>query len=236
MKITGIISSPKREGNSATLVREALKAAQAAGAEVQEIFLPDYNIGYCQGCSVCVKDGKCPIKDDYEKVKAMLLESDGIIASSPTYCASYTAILKTLMDRLGMMTKLTSPFAGKYVAAISTCSTMGAKKTAKTLAMLFTAGTFKRGYISGELAVTLRGGIASRDDADAMEKARKLGTRIVHDIRTGRKYALQGLGGRLINAIMRKQFAGIIVKMKDTTLKGAYEDLVARGLLKAVNS
>lgn len=235
MKIVGIISSPKRGGNTAALVRETLKAAQEAGAEVQEIFLPDYIIGYCQGCNICARDGRCPKQDDYEKVKTAIYGADGIIASSPTYCASYTAILKTLMDRMGMMVKMTSPFAGKYVAAISTCSTMGAKKTVKTLAMLFTSGTFKRGYKSGVMAVTLRGRQAANDPG-MLAQARKLGAKVVDDIRLNRKYALQGLGGRLINAIMRKQFANIIIKMKDSTLKGAYENLVGRGLLKAAES
>lgn len=44
MKIIGIASSPRHNGNSATVLREALKGAQEAGAETEEIYLPDYDI------------------------------------------------------------------------------------------------------------------------------------------------------------------------------------------------
>ena len=54
MKIMGIASSPHRDGNSVTLLREALKGAQEAGAETEEIYLPDYDIRYCKGCMGCL--------------------------------------------------------------------------------------------------------------------------------------------------------------------------------------
>ena len=41
MKITGIISSMNRNGNSATLLRNALNGAADSGADVEEIYLPD---------------------------------------------------------------------------------------------------------------------------------------------------------------------------------------------------
>jgi multimeric flavodoxin WrbA len=53
LKIIGIISSPRYQGNTATLAREALKGAAASGAEVEEIYLPNYKIEYCQGCMKC---------------------------------------------------------------------------------------------------------------------------------------------------------------------------------------
>jgi multimeric flavodoxin WrbA len=49
MRIIGVASSPHRNGNSVTLLREALKGAREAGAETEEIYLPDYDIQYCQG-------------------------------------------------------------------------------------------------------------------------------------------------------------------------------------------
>jgi multimeric flavodoxin WrbA len=39
-RIVGIISRPSHSGNTAVLVREALRAAAEHGAEVEEIFLP----------------------------------------------------------------------------------------------------------------------------------------------------------------------------------------------------
>ena len=50
--VVGVISSPRREGNTAVMVREALKGAKEEGAIVEEVFLADMN-GILQGCLTC---------------------------------------------------------------------------------------------------------------------------------------------------------------------------------------
>ncbi len=45
-KVVGIISSPNRNGNTAALVRAALKGAQDQGATVSEIFLAEHNLSF----------------------------------------------------------------------------------------------------------------------------------------------------------------------------------------------
>ena len=58
-KILSICGSPRKDGNTAVLLHEALKGAGEAGAETEEIFLLDYNIGFCDGCEKCyVNDGR----------------------------------------------------------------------------------------------------------------------------------------------------------------------------------
>lgn len=65
IKIIGVISSSHYKGNSATLVREALKGAEEEGVLVSEIFLPKQKVEFCTGCLKCLEDS-CPFSDDFD--------------------------------------------------------------------------------------------------------------------------------------------------------------------------
>jgi multimeric flavodoxin WrbA len=80
MKVIGVIGSANFSGNGATLVREALKAAEAEGVTTKEIFLPQFKIEFCQGCMRCMAEGKCHQADDFEALRGTLYEADGIRA------------------------------------------------------------------------------------------------------------------------------------------------------------
>jgi len=230
MKVVGVISSPHANGNGATLVREALKGAAEAGAEVQEVFLPDFRIEFCRDCQACMKTGRCVVQDDFPKIRDMLNEADGVILCSPTYAKAPCARMKNLMDRLGMFAWMASTFGGKYVAAIATAGSFGAASTAGQLAAAVRDGLFRRAYVSGILGIHLRGKRVA-DVPEALRKARVLGGRIASDIRAGRRYALQNLIGRLPNALlMRPMIKQAIVKNR-TVMKGVYDELVRTGVV-----
>ena len=232
MKVIGIISSPHPEGNSATLVHEALKGAEEAGASVQEVFLPSLRIEYCRDCRACMSTGHCLQKDDFPALRDQLHEADGIILSSPTYASAPCARMKNLGDRLGQFAWLTSTFGGKYVAGISTASSFGADKTAAHLVAGLRDGVFRRAYVCGTLGVSLRGRQVSTMP-EALRKARALGGRVANDIRAGRRYPLQNLAGRLPNALlMRPMIKRAIVGHRDA-MKGVYDELVRTGIVAA---
>ncbi len=134
-------------------MREALKGAENEGAFVTEIFLPQYDIQFCTGCSKCITQGKCHIQDDFEKLKEIIYNADGIVWSSPTNAGSMNAKMKRFLERFAIFDLLTSTFGGKYMAGISVCGSMGAAKVAKELVKLITTGTFKKSFISGTLAI-----------------------------------------------------------------------------------
>lgn len=100
VKIIAILSSPKRKNsNTLRLVEAALEGARETGAETEVVDLTRLKINYCKGCMTCYKEGTCHQKDDYNTVKEKILESDGIILSSPNYIDNVTAQLKTFFDR-----------------------------------------------------------------------------------------------------------------------------------------
>jgi len=227
------MSSARANGNTATLVREALKGAANEGVSTVEIALPKYEINFCQGCLKCMALGRCPAPDDFETLRKLLSEADGIVLSSPTYGAAPSAMLKNLIDRLGLFEYFTSSaFGGKYVAGISTAnSAAAAKKVAKGLAHLLTNGVFQRGYVSGFLGASSRGtGVA--EDPNALKKARELGERLARDIQSGRQYPLQRPVGRMINCfILKPSFRTAITEHREGIMKGVYENLRQREFL-----
>ncbi len=232
MKVIGIISSPHAKGNSATLVREALRGAEEEGASTQEVFLPDYRIEYCRDCRACVTSGRCAVQDDFPKVRMMMIEADGIVLSSPTYGAGPAARLKNLLDRLGQFAFLTSTFGGKYVVGLSTASSFGAAKVARQLAADIRDSVFRRGYVSGTLAVHLRGKQASAMP-QALQKARALGRKMASDIRNGRHFPFQNLFGRIPTSLfLRPILKQAIVKNK-AMMNGVYQELVRSGIVGA---
>lgn len=227
MKIIGIASSPHRNGNSVALLREALKGAREAGAETEEIYLPDYDIRYCQGCMRCLSSDRCALPDDLNWLREKLTEADGLILSSPTYGLAPNAMMKNFSDRIGMHSVYRSLLGDKYVAGIATAGAVGARKTAKMLTGI-ADGFHRNGRISGILGVSIGHG----DATAALLQARDLGRKIVDDIQTQRKYPFQKLLESLMRALILKPLMRKnVLEHKNGEMKGVYEYWLAKGYI-----
>lgn len=122
MKILGLSCSPRKMGNTAILVSEALDGAKKEGAEIELFSLSSKEIKPCDGCFTCSENGKCHIDDDMQTVYQKLLEADGIIFGTPIYFYSIASQAKALMDRTLFLsyrttTKLANKVAGVIVIA-----------------------------------------------------------------------------------------------------------------------
>jgi len=100
MKALGIVGSPRKDGNTACLVRQALRGLKEHGIETETIFLADYDFRDCTGCEGCRETFACVIQDDMQKIYPKLLEADAVVLGSPTYFYDVTAIMKAFLDRL----------------------------------------------------------------------------------------------------------------------------------------
>jgi multimeric flavodoxin WrbA len=99
MNILGISASPRRHGNSETLLDQALRGAGSCGAKTEKIILSKLDIKACHGSDSCFKKARCFVKDDMPGLLDKIARSDGIVLSSPIYFGSITAQLKTMIDR-----------------------------------------------------------------------------------------------------------------------------------------
>ncbi|UCH22379.1 MAG: flavodoxin family protein [Deltaproteobacteria bacterium] len=98
-KIVAIYGSPRRKGNTATLLQQAVAGARENGALVEEIILRDLKMSPCLEIYGCMKTGRCAIKDDFQKVYDKILSSQGLMLASPIFFYTVSAHTKILMDR-----------------------------------------------------------------------------------------------------------------------------------------
>ena len=89
MKTIILNASPRKNWNTAQLLKEAQKGAEAAGYEVEFINLYDLNFTGCRSCLGCKRAGidepcKCYIKDELSPVLEKIYTSDHLIIGSPT--------------------------------------------------------------------------------------------------------------------------------------------------------
>lgn len=99
MEILAIYGSPRRKGNTSTLLDHAVKGAEDAGALVEKIVLRDCKMSPCLEIYGCKKTGRCVIKDDFQEVIDKLLSCKGIMLASPIFFYTVSAHTKILMDR-----------------------------------------------------------------------------------------------------------------------------------------
>lgn len=101
MKIIGIAGSPRKQGNSTTLLNYVLEGAAEKGAErLPIVHLEDLNFKGCQNCGGCNDTGRCVQKDDLTPVYKSLAEADIWVLSSPIYFDGISGQLKLFFDRL----------------------------------------------------------------------------------------------------------------------------------------
>lgn len=99
MKIIAINGSPRKKGNTETLLNSFLKGAMESGAEVESFRLADITFKNCKGCNACHKTGTCVITDDITFLFDKISHADVLILASPIYSMTVTAELKAFIDR-----------------------------------------------------------------------------------------------------------------------------------------
>ncbi len=104
MKVLAICGSPRPQGNTSLLLREALKVLGEQGIATEYISLHDKTIAPCIACGTCSKEGKknrCAQEDDFQTVFEAMAQADGLLVGSPVYFGSATPDLMALLDRAG---------------------------------------------------------------------------------------------------------------------------------------
>ncbi|MBQ9872956.1 MAG: flavodoxin family protein [Thermoguttaceae bacterium] len=104
MKTTILNASPRKNWNTAELLKSAQKGAESVGSETEYIDLYDLNFAGCRSCLLCKrKDGQrnhCFWKDDLSPVIDRIYESDALIVGAPIYFGNPTSQFFALMERL----------------------------------------------------------------------------------------------------------------------------------------
>ena len=100
MKITCVIASPRRKGNSVVLAKHLCDTAANLGAEVQTFFLNELQYRGCQACMACkTKLDKCALQDDLTEALESVRESDVLVMATPVYLWDVTSLLRSFIER-----------------------------------------------------------------------------------------------------------------------------------------
>jgi multimeric flavodoxin WrbA len=174
-------SSPREKGNSAVLADQVTAGAKELGAQVNSFYLHGMDIHPCDGCDECRETGACVIKDDMQTLYPKLLAADAIVLASPIYWFTYTAQLKTCIDRwYSLWNYKNDLFKRKVFGVVLTYGdtdlyTSGGINAIHTLETMFR-------FIQAEVVGWVYGSLGDVGDAqkhpELMERAYRLGKKL----------------------------------------------------------
>ncbi|MBF0376873.1 MAG: flavodoxin family protein [Desulfamplus sp.] len=100
MKILALTGSPRKDGNTETVVKAIIAGAESKGTTVNYYDLSKLNISGCKACMYCKTNDGCAVKDDMLPLLEEVLTADAVILGSPVYMWQMTAQTKLFVDRL----------------------------------------------------------------------------------------------------------------------------------------
>jgi len=99
VKVIGILGSPLTEGNTALLLRQALRGAADAGCTVEEIAVAGLDFEACNEMFFCRDHETCIMDDDMQLMYRKIKNADSIIVATPVMTMGIPGKLKSFMDR-----------------------------------------------------------------------------------------------------------------------------------------
>ncbi|MGN0482575.1 MAG: flavodoxin family protein [Lachnospiraceae bacterium] len=111
-RMLAIFGGPHKKGATGTMLQYAVNVAKKSGWQVDEVYLYEKNIAFCNGCRTCMKTQVCVIKDDIQEIADLLKKCDIVVLAAPVYWANVPAAVKNLFDRLnGVVMEETKTFS-----------------------------------------------------------------------------------------------------------------------------
>ena len=105
MKVIAVNGSPRKNWNTATLLKNVLEGAASTGAETELVHLYDLDYTGCTSCFACkLKGGKnygrCSVKDELGPVLERVAGADALVIGSPVYFSDVTGEMRSFLERL----------------------------------------------------------------------------------------------------------------------------------------
>ncbi|WP_419785924.1 flavodoxin family protein [Pseudodesulfovibrio sp.] len=105
MRIGFFNGSPRRKGNTATLLEACREGALAAGAtgDIVNLYTLDYK--GCTSCLQCKRQGGksfgvCAMKDGLTPILKEIREYDAVVLGTPIYYGAESGMMRTFMERM----------------------------------------------------------------------------------------------------------------------------------------
>ncbi|RJR45270.1 MAG: flavodoxin family protein [Desulfobacteraceae bacterium] len=141
MKVIGFNGSPRKDGNTAILIRRVFHQIEEEGIETELVQLSHKRIHGCIACYKCMekKDQRCAVDDDSANVYIeKILGADAVILGSPVYFMDVTPEMKALIDRVGFVSRSNGGmFKNKVGCLVAAARRAGAMHTLDTMSHFF---------------------------------------------------------------------------------------------------
>ena len=99
VKAVLVSGSPRKNGNTVTILNEIGRGLQNQGFEIKYFILHECTIHLCVGCKTCYKTGDCVHDDDVALIMQEVFDAQLAVIASPSYWGDVTAQLKlSLID------------------------------------------------------------------------------------------------------------------------------------------
>ena len=99
MRLLGISGTPRVQGNSELLLKEAMKPFGENGWESRLIKVRDLKLQQCRGCDACGQNGFCVLDDDMKQIYEAFAWCDALLLATPVYYRNVNARLLTALER-----------------------------------------------------------------------------------------------------------------------------------------
>jgi multimeric flavodoxin WrbA len=179
MKVVAFNGSPRKDGNTAILIKHIFSELEEEGIETEIVQLSDKVIHGCIACEKCGKnrDQRCAVKNDAanEYIEKML-SADGIILGSPVYFQDVTSEMKALIDRAGYVSRANGRMLKSKVGA----SLVALRRSGGTSSL----DTMNHFFLAGQMIIVGRGIAFGREigkvenDDEGMGLVKLLGQRM----------------------------------------------------------
>lgn len=125
MSIVAIISSPRKKGNTSTIVNAMVEGAKENGKDVKVYHLNSLTSAKgCQACMACKSSVGCAVKDDQNEILKAIRDAEGVILSTPCYFGEANGQFRLLQDRFYNFIGpdfVPNIAAGKKLAVVVSC-------------------------------------------------------------------------------------------------------------------
>lgn len=189
MKVIGFVGSPRKKGNTTTIVNEVLRGAAEAGAETKIFNLNELGIRGCQACYKCqTPEGKCVQQDGMAPLYDEIFSADAVVIGTPVFMFQVTGQTKIFIDRLFALLYLKDGQPGAFRNKIKAKKTITVYSQGQPDNGLFASSfdlnegvlSFLGFKVEGRIAA---GGMATLDSAkssqDIMDKAYAAGAELL---------------------------------------------------------
>ncbi|UCD08858.1 MAG: flavodoxin family protein [Dehalococcoidales bacterium] len=185
MNILAISCSPRKNGNTVTILEEVLRGAGNKNADVELYTVSGKNLQPCDGCWACASSGKCHINDDMQELYEKIVMADGLVFGTPIYFWGMTGQAKVILDRTISLNQPERNLTNKVAGVVAVCGSLGLVDALKDLSYFFIQ---RRMLPANQVSAYLTNPDQFNDMEQCQKAARQLGEQIVTLVEMGFKY------------------------------------------------